>query len=146
MSSSRKKCEFCSGFEHLEAVYENDVAVVALHDDWAVRGHAMVVARRHVENISGLSEEEFAGFTAVYRRAERVLLELTGAERAVILKLGIAVPHLHVHIYPVAASLDRAGVMDIIEGRRHEERDPNFVRALRDRLADSSFIPHPSPL
>ena len=144
MSSSRKKCEFCSGFERFEVVYQDDVAFVALHDDWAVRGHAMVVARRHVENISGLSEEEFARFTAVYRRAERVLLELTGADRAVIMNLGIAVQHLHVHVYPVAASLDRPAVMDIIEGRLHEERDPNFVRALRDRLADSSFIPHPS--
>jgi hypothetical protein len=63
-----------------------------------------------------------------------VLLQLTGAERAVILKLGIATPHLHLHIYPVSASLDRAAVMDIIDGRVHVERDAAFVRDVRAAL------------
>jgi len=70
----------------------------------------------------------------VYRNAERVLLRLTGAERAVIVKLGIVTPHLHLHIYPVSSSLDRAAVMDIIEGRTRVARDEAFVAALRAAL------------
>ena len=62
------------------------------------------------------------------------MLEVSGADRAVMLKLGIITPHLHLHIYPVSASLDRAAVMEIIEGRVREQRDPEFVRAVRARL------------
>ena len=116
----------------LELVYEDDSTAVALHEDWAVRGHAMVISRRHVENLSDLPDSEH--FMEVYRDAERALLRLTGAERAVMLKLGIMTPHLHLHIYPVPASLDRAGVMDIIEGRVRAERDEKFVAAVRAAL------------
>jgi hypothetical protein len=55
-----------------------------------------------------------------------------------MLKLGIITPHLHVHIYPVSATLDRARVMDIIEGRVREELSDSereeFVLAVRARL------------
>ena len=94
----------------------------------------MVIWKRHVENISDLSEEELAHFWRVYQNVERALLEIAGADRAIMLKLGIAVPHLHVHIYPVRASLGRAAVMDMIEGRVREPRDEGFVRELERRL------------
>ena len=127
-------CFLCANLNSLELVYDDDATAVALHEDWAVPGHAMVVWKRHVQNISELNERELAHFASVYHRAERALLAETGADRAVMLKLGITTPHLHVHIYPVKASLDRAAVMDIIEGRAREERDPEFVRAVRARL------------
>jgi diadenosine tetraphosphate (Ap4A) HIT family hydrolase len=125
-------CVFCVDLNTLELVYEDDSTAVALHEDWAVRGHAMVISKRHVENLSDLPDSEH--FMEVYRDAERVLLRLTGAERAVMLKLGIMTPHLHLHIYPVRASLDRAAVMDIIEGRVRAERDEKFVAAVRAAL------------
>ena len=127
-------CLFCGHLNSLELVYDDDRIAVALHEDWAVRGHAMVIWKRHVENISELSEEDAAHFWRVYQMTERALLETTHAGRAIMLKLGIAVPHLHVHIYPVRESLDRAAVMDIIEGRVRDPRDEEFVRALSAAL------------
>lgn len=131
-NNNHMHCPFCSNLGSLDLVYANDTAAVALHEDWAVRGHAMVIAKQHVENLSELDEPE--RFLRVYREAERVMLRLTGADRAVILKLGIVTPHLHLHIYPVRASLDRAAVMDIINGRVHVERDPSFVNDVRAAL------------
>jgi diadenosine tetraphosphate (Ap4A) HIT family hydrolase len=128
-------CLFCGHLNSLELVYDDDRAAVALHEDWAVRGHAIVIWKRHVENISELSEEDVAHFWRVYQMTERALLETTHADRAIMLKLGIAVPHLHVHIYPVRASLDRAAVNDIIEGRVREPRDEEFGRALERQLS-----------
>jgi diadenosine tetraphosphate (Ap4A) HIT family hydrolase len=131
-------CLFCAHLNSLQLLYEDDRTAVALHEDWAARGHAMVIWKAHVENIAELSEREAHHFARVYRSAERVLLEVTGADRAVMLKLGIITPHLHVHIYPVSASLDRAQVMDIIEGRVREELSDGdraaFVEAVRVRL------------
>jgi diadenosine tetraphosphate (Ap4A) HIT family hydrolase len=113
-------------------VYEDDHALVILHNDWAVRGHAMVVAREHVENISDLADP--LQFFSVYARAERALLDATGCERAMILKLGIVTPHLHLHIYPMNANDDRAAVFRAFDSASGEEPSPAFIEEVRRRL------------
>ncbi|HEX7150658.1 MAG TPA: HIT family protein [Thermoanaerobaculia bacterium] len=119
-----------------DLIFDDGRAAVVLHEDWAVRGHAMVVAKRHVENASGLDDDEWTHLTRVWRKAERVLLDLTGAERAIIMKLGLQTPHLHVHIYPVAATMSRAQVFDAIDAKTREVRDERFVDACRRALND----------
>lgn len=132
----RMECLFCTDVTGAgDVVFEDQRTWVVLHDDWSVRGHAMVVWKTHVENVSDLVPEDAAHFTRVHRRAERALLNATGAERAILMKLGIATPHLHLHIYPVSAALDRAAVMRIINGEVREARDEGFVGAVRRMLA-----------
>lgn len=129
------ECVFCSDVTRSgDVVFEDQRSWVVLHDDWSVRGHAMVVWKLHVENFSDLTPEDGAHFARVLRRAEEALLELTNADRAILMKLGIATPHLHVHIYPVSASLDRAAVMRIINSETREERDETFIQEVRDHL------------
>jgi diadenosine tetraphosphate (Ap4A) HIT family hydrolase len=131
-------CTFCD--ERHDAVYADERCFVMLHDDWAVRGHAMVVWRKHVENLSDLADDDVAHLMSVFVRTERALLALTGADRAVALKLGIATPHLHLHIYPVGAELDRAAVQAIIDARTREiasaEERTNFAEEVRQLLAE----------
>jgi diadenosine tetraphosphate (Ap4A) HIT family hydrolase len=136
-SDAAMACVFCD--EPREAgdiVYEDDRVWVILHADWAVRGHGMVVWRRHVENFAGLTLDDAVHFAAVHHRAERALLDATGAERAVLMKLGIATPHLHLHIYPVSAALSREEVFEIVEARVRDAYDRELVFELRERLAD----------
>jgi len=129
-------CVFCNDPRAAgEVLFENDRVLVILHEDWAVRGHAMVVWKAHVENVADLATDEHAHFASVHHRAERALLDATGADRAILLKLGIATPHLHLHIYPVSASLDRAAVMEIIDGRVRDSFDQTSIDDLRERLA-----------
>ncbi len=112
-------CVFCDDPARAgEVVFEDAQTFVVLHEDWSVRGHAMIVAKRHVENPSDLDADEWAHFTSVWQRAERVLLELTHADRAIALKLGIQTPHLHVHLFPVAATATREEVLRRSRGRR----------------------------
>ena len=126
------ECVFCSDVTRSgEVVFEDQRTWVVLHDDWSVRGHAMVIWKIHVENVSDLAPEDAAHFARVQRRAERALLDVTKADRAILMKLGIATPHLHVHIYPVSAALDREAVMRIINGETQEARDETFVDAVR---------------
>lgn len=130
-------CVFCRDIRAAgDVLAEDDRLWIVLHDDWAVRGHTLIVWKTHVENIADLSLADYLHFAATHHRAERALLAATGANRAVILKLGIATPHLHVHIYPVAADLDRAAVMAVIDARTREARDETFVENLRTRLTD----------
>jgi len=110
-------------------VYVDAAARVAFHPDWAVRGHVMVIARQHVENLSDLYD--CGAFMDVYRRTERALLDATGCERAIVMKLGIMTPHLHLHIYPVPATATREDVMAAIDGRTHVPVDQELVEAVR---------------
>jgi diadenosine tetraphosphate (Ap4A) HIT family hydrolase len=127
----KASCTFCQDEVAGEMLFEDEHCRVILHEDWAVRGHAMVVWKRHVENVSDLTEEEAVHFSRVHHTAERILLEETRTERAVLLKLGIVTPHLHLHIYPVAAALGREAVFAIMEARTREPRDEAFVGRLR---------------
>jgi diadenosine tetraphosphate (Ap4A) HIT family hydrolase len=129
-------CAFCDDPRAAgEVLFEDDRTFVMLHNDWAVRGHAMIVWKAHVQNIADLTASESAHFATVHHRAERALLDATGADRAILLKLGIATPHLHLHIYPLSASLDRAAVMEIIDGRVRDPFDQTLIDDLRKRLA-----------
>ena len=129
-------CAFCTDpFNAGDLVFEDDRVWVFLHSDWSPRGHAMVVSKRHVENASALDEEEWLHLARVWHRAERVLLEVTGTERAIILKLGIMTPHLHVHIYPVSEHATREEVFAAFDGKAREPRDEPFVAAIRNALA-----------
>ncbi|HYI09903.1 MAG TPA: HIT family protein [Thermoanaerobaculia bacterium] len=128
-------CVFCTDAATAgDLVYEDEHAFVLLHPDWSPRGHAMVVAKAHVENVSGLEEEAWLHLARVWHRAETVLLEATGAERAMVLKLGIQTPHLHVHIYPVSAAASRDEVFAAFDGKSGEPCDEAFVREVRARM------------
>jgi len=128
-------CVFCTDVTRSgDVVFEDQRTWVVLHDDWSVRGHAMVVWKLHVENFSDLTPEDAAHFARVHRRAEKALLDVTKADRAILMKLGIATPHLHLHIYPVRASLDRDAVMRIINAETRETRDDVFVQEMRNHL------------
>jgi len=125
-------CELCDDVTKTgELVFEDAFTFVVLHNDWSPRGHAMVVAKRHVENASDLDEDELLHIARVWHRTERVLLEVTGAERAIIFKLGVFTPHLHLHIYPVAATATRDDVFAAINGKASADRDEPFIERVR---------------
>ena len=94
----------------------------------------MVIWRSHVENFSDLSEYDAAHLSQMHHVTERVLLEATGADRAILMKLGITTPHLHLHIYPVSRELDRAAVFAIIDGKTRVARDEAFIEKVRAQL------------
>ena len=132
-------CVFCTDVTQSgEVVHEDAHAWVVLHEDWAVPGHAMIVSRRHVQNASDLSDHEWEHFSATWRRAERALLNATGADRAIVMKLGIATPHLHVHIYPVRNGTTREEVFAAIEAKTSAGRDEQLVRKLRALLTPAA--------
>jgi diadenosine tetraphosphate (Ap4A) HIT family hydrolase len=125
------QCSFCDASEDFSmfgiVIHEDDRAAVVLHSDSAVAGHAMVIWKRHVENVSDLDRDELARLYEVHHAAERVLLAETGRDRAILLKLGLQTPHLHLHVYPIAASATRADVMAAINAGVREDRPSDFA-------------------
>jgi histidine triad (HIT) family protein len=132
-------CTFCSDLSAARGlVFEDERSLVLLHPDWSPRGHAMVVAKRHVENASSLDEDEWLHLARVWHRAERAILAATGAERAIIFKLGILTPHLHIHIYPMSATATREDVFAAIDGNVSDPRDETFVATIRNALREAA--------
>ncbi len=70
----------------------------------------------------------------MYARAERAVLAVSGVERAMMLKLGIQVPHLHVHIYPMDRSASRATVFEAFDGRSKAELNDAQREAFTDTV------------
>ena len=137
--SQRMQCVFCDDVSRSgEVVLETAHAWVVLHEDWAVPGHAMIVARRHVENLSDLTDHEWEHFGEVWRRAERALLTVTESDRAIVMKLGLATPHLHVHIYPGPKSATREEVFAAIDARTSVPRKEELVRKVRALLTPTA--------
>lgn len=94
----------------------------------------MLVLMRHAQNFSDLTDDEAQQFVRVEKVCERALLDVTRTDRAILLKLGIATPHLHVHIYPVSGALGREEVQRIIDAEVREEREAGFAKAVRERI------------
>lgn len=95
----------------------------------------MIVARKHVENVSDLTPAEWRSIADLWHRTERVLLAITAAERSIVMKLGIQTPHLHLHLYPVSAKATREDVFATIDGSTRVAVDPLFADRLREALA-----------
>ena len=130
--SQRMECVFCTDVTRSgEVILETAHAWVVLHEDRAVPGHAMIVSRRHVENLSDLTNHEWEHFSGVWRRAERALLTVTEADRAIVMKLGLATPHLHVHIYPVPRTATREDVFAAIDAKTRSEPARDLGARLR---------------
>ena len=115
-------------------LFEDERLFAVLHEDWAVAGHAMLVWKGHLENVSDLPAPDAAHFMASLSRMERAILAATGSQRAILMKLGIQVPHLHLHLYPVSHVLDRQAVMRIIEATVSDGRPPGERAELADRI------------
>lgn len=114
-------CAFCRSFEESKATHtiigETAHAIAWLHESGAHRGHSVVVSRRHCENLADLDETEAADFLRLERAVERAVLDETETRRAILMKLGLQVPHLHIHIYPFGPDSDRTEVMSVIDGK-----------------------------
>lgn len=107
-------CIFCTNPSAAGALLsEDEHAWTILHP----AGQVMVVAKRHVENVSDLDEEEWLHVARTWHRAERQLRASTGAARVIVMKLGIQTPHLHVHLYPFDAQATREEVFAVIDGK-----------------------------
>ena len=94
----------------------------------------MLVASRHVENWSDLTDSEIHQLGRVQKVVERALLDVTKTDRAILMKLGIQTPHFHLHIYPVSRSATREDVMRVINAEVSEAREPGFSKQVKDRI------------
>jgi ATP adenylyltransferase len=103
-----QSCPFCSIDEQQTVIVENKESVyVALSNPRLVRGHLLVIPRRHVEKLIELSkEEQHTLWDTVVEYQERILSTLsTGCDvrqnyHPFQQQGRLKVDHLHIHLIP----------------------------------------------
>jgi len=81
-------------------VWADDLAVVLLTIAPITDGHALVVPRAEVEQLTDAPDDLLAHLTSVAKAVGRAQRTAWDAPRAALLVAGFEVPHLHLHVLP----------------------------------------------
>jgi histidine triad (HIT) family protein len=138
-----KACVFCAIAAGGEAhVVHADEQVVAFLDRAPlIKGHVLVITRRHVETFDDLPPELIAPLFGVVQRVSRAFTRAVGADgsyTAVNTRISQSVPHVHVHVVPRKSGdgLFRAGLVWI--RKRYDDGEAAQLAArLREAIAAS---------
>jgi histidine triad (HIT) family protein len=131
----KKNCLFCAKIKDSDfqsVIYEDEKVIVVLDKDWVIKGHTLIIWKKHVINGSQLSEKEFNYFTSVLQRIERILLAQLNKDKAVILKSGGHIKHLHFHIYPVSKDASWKEIKQLFD----KKNKPNYSSKEKRKLVN----------
>jgi diadenosine tetraphosphate (Ap4A) HIT family hydrolase len=118
-------------------------------------GHLLLHSQRHVHGPADFTDEEAGNFVFAVRHVERLLLEITQAERIYTVLIGETGPHLHAHLIPrysdtqlaeMGVSVELGGAMGVfdlyraVQAGSHPAADAahvaRVVAQLKARLAE----------
>ena len=112
-------------------------------------GHLMFHSQRHVHGPADFTDEEAGNFIFAIQHVERLLLDVTGAERIYTILVGETGPHLHAHLIPrysdeqlasMGVSVDLGSAMGVFDLYRavgagdHHPADPVEVARVNSEM------------
>lgn len=131
-------CEIAKATSKYDVIYNDEKMFVMLDRDWAVKGHSLVIWKKHFDNASELPIKDFIHFSKVFYKTERVLLNKLKVDKSIILKSGGLVSHFHFHIYPVNSEISWQQAKDMFDKKvkyQTTEKERNeFISALKEEL------------
>ncbi|EKD66609.1 MAG: hypothetical protein ACD_49C00029G0037 [uncultured bacterium (gcode 4)] len=116
--------------------YEDDNIIAILDIDYVVKWHALVIPKKHFENLSDMNEEEYLYFSKMVYKIEKELLKLCNKDRWVILKTWWIVSHFHFHIYPVNKDTSWSDLKDMIEKDPNERKKDFLYKYIENEKED----------
>src|SRR5262249_19881914 len=98
-------CRICAGEIPSTRLYEDHETVVIMDINPANDGHALVIARRHVEMLYDLPDDVGAAMMRTTRRVASAIREALAPEGLNLLQANgpaalQSVPHVHIHVIP----------------------------------------------
>lgn len=98
-------CKIVKGEIPSAKLYEDDEVLAFLDIAPVNKGHALVIPKKHYENLYDLPEEEFLKVASVVKRVAGAVKKATNAQGINVLQAnekaaGQEVMHFHVHIIP----------------------------------------------
>ena len=105
-----ESCVFCSivknNTPHHEIWYEDENYICFLVAFPRMKGHSLVIPKKHTDNLMDLSEDEYAELFKAAYKPSKILKEFVGATRISTVVDGYSVGHVHVHLIPTFKSGD----------------------------------------
>lgn len=115
MTNPVSSCDFCSDEIGVATFVETPLFRAAYNLAPIVPGHSLVIPKKHIQSVNGLTDEEFGKYWQFAREVTNFLLEVfeTNAFDWTVQEMpeaGQTVPHLHLHVIPrVADDFPNAG-------------------------------------
>ena len=132
MSDQEKPCAICDAedVDPERIVFRDDLWAAEVLPGYEVPGWFILRNRRHAEKITGLTEEEIAGFGHRTRDLTAAITEVTGAPTTYLLSFGENYTHFHILMTARTDDwpADRRGA-DMVKSRT-EVTDPSIALAL----------------
>jgi diadenosine tetraphosphate (Ap4A) HIT family hydrolase len=103
---TKENCPFCEPrVLAAQVIYESTLSLALLNYKPAVKGHMLILPKRHVERYEELTAEEAASLQALIAKVDRAERAIFGATGYTLLEkngreAGQSVPHVHFHYFP----------------------------------------------
>ena len=104
-----RPCPFCNTeIQKAAQVFENEYFRIFVDHAPIVKGHLLIIPKRHIMKADQLMREEWCMLGVLIPRVVRVFQQVFGADQYLILEKngplsGQTVPHVHFHMVPVAS-------------------------------------------
>jgi len=87
-------------------VYEDEKVIAFLDIQPYTEGHTLVVPKEQIDHLWDLNDELYRHLMLVVKRVADRQREVFNPERVGIILEGFAVPHAHVHVFPMSEGLE----------------------------------------
>lgn len=137
-----------------DSIYRTEFWDLAHSFNTSLPGWLVLVARRHIEAIDELTNEEAAELGILLRRTSAALREVTGCVKTYVIQFAEAAghPHVHFHVIPRMAGLPEEhrstgifGYLGVLEDERVGEAQMNEMASQIRRLIKSSIVKDLAP-
>ncbi len=119
-------CIFCNIVDknepHHEIWWQDDASIAFLDANPCVKGHTLLIPRKHSGDIFEMSEESYVNLMLAIKKVGTRMKEFFDVPRVAVILEGMHVDHTHVHLYPIKNKGD-LGVFaeyDLKEGELEE--------------------------
>ncbi|MEE3849775.1 HIT family protein [Gordonia sp. LSe1-13] len=109
-------------------VWKDGQAVAFLTINPVTPGHVLVVPRKEVDHWEQMDTATYTHLADVSQRVGRAVKEAFGADRIGTMIAGLEVPHVHIHVFPLA-SMD-----DFDLGNAQKDPDPAALDDAAERI------------
>lgn len=143
-----EECVFCSivgGKSRSFKVYEDEGQLAFLDIHPLVKGHTLVVPKRHFDTLLDMDEESIGKLFATVKLVARVVVQAMGAQGFRIMQnngesAAQVVKHVHVHILPFRLGESSFGLKRLTLTEEELSRIAKQIREQFDLLSPASVI------
>lgn len=130
-------CVFCeivsAGSRHEQVLFEDDAILVILDDFPLAKGHALVILKRHLPDLSAVSSEAASMLGKAVARVAAAIKAALDAESVYVASVGEQVRHVHYHVVP-RYSRDSKGFCHFMSPRGKLRDAAKLSLMIRERL------------